>query len=150
MGKWESLIEQKLREAMRKGEFDNLPGKGKPLDMGDDNPFEDPSMRTAYRLLRNGNFTLPWIEERRELDAAVEGARADLARSRQAYHEASKSRRTAAQAEADWQQVLGAFRRQVADLNRRIAAYNLKAPSTTFQKFPLDADREINKITDGG
>ncbi len=29
----EKLIEEKIREAMERGEFDDLPGKGKPLDL---------------------------------------------------------------------------------------------------------------------
>lgn len=28
---WESAVEQQIREAMERGEFDNLPGRGKPL-----------------------------------------------------------------------------------------------------------------------
>ena len=146
MSKWEKLVEEKIKEAMKEGAFDNLPGQGEPLKL-EENPFEDPAMRMAYRLLKSNNFTLPWIEERKELDATVEGALADLARSWRVYLESVKSRRAAARAEGDWRQVLSAFRRQVADLNRRIAAYNLKAPSATFHRLPVDPEREINKIT---
>ena len=149
MSKWEDLVERKIREAMKKGEFDNLPGKGKPLDLGEENPFEDPSMRTAYRLLRNNNFTLPWIEERKELESVIDRLRAELSRRWGGYREGQKVRRLSGATEDDWRQFLVAFRRQVADLNRRIAAYNLKTPSTAFQKLPLDADREINKVTGG-
>lgn len=28
---WESWIDQQIREATERGEFDNLPGRGKPL-----------------------------------------------------------------------------------------------------------------------
>ena len=50
MKHWESLIDQKIREAMEQGEFDDLPGKGKPVDTSE-NPFEDPEMRLAHRML---------------------------------------------------------------------------------------------------
>ena len=30
---WESWIDQQIREAQERGEFDNLPGKGRPLDL---------------------------------------------------------------------------------------------------------------------
>ena len=69
-------------------------------------------------------------------------------RSWNAYQESLKSKRTVAQADSDWRQVLSAFRRHVADLNRRIAAYNLKAPSANFRRPPVDADREINTVKD--
>ena len=44
MKHWESLIDQRIREAMERGEFDDLPGKGEPIDTSE-NPFEDPEMR---------------------------------------------------------------------------------------------------------
>ncbi len=102
--------------------------------------------RTTLRIFKNNLLALPWISVGEELSAALDGARADLLRSRNAYRESLKSRRAAPRAEADWKRVTEDFRRQVADLNRRIAAYNLKAPSAAFRKSPIDADREINRI----
>ena len=32
---WESLIDKKIREAMERGEFDNLTGKGEPIDLSE-------------------------------------------------------------------------------------------------------------------
>jgi DnaJ family protein C protein 28 len=146
MGKWEDLVEKKIREGIEQGLFDNLPGRGRPLEL-EENPFEDPSMRMAHRLLRNNGFSLPWIEERKEIEAAIDVLRAGLARSFAVYHETLKSRRQGEQAEADWRQNLTAFQRQVTDLNRRIASYNLKTPSAAFHRMPLDAPHEIQKIT---
>lgn len=36
---WESPVERQIREAQERGDFDNLPGAGKPLDLSDS---EDP------------------------------------------------------------------------------------------------------------
>lgn len=33
---WESLADKRIREAMERGEFDNLPGAGRPLELSDD------------------------------------------------------------------------------------------------------------------
>ena len=77
MGRWESLIDQKIREAMEQGEFDDLPGKGEPIDLSE-NPFEDPDMRTAHRMLRNAGFAPAWIEERKDIDAEFEIARTQV------------------------------------------------------------------------
>jgi hypothetical protein len=35
MNRLETLVEKRIREAMEKGEFDNLPGKGEPLDLSE-------------------------------------------------------------------------------------------------------------------
>ena len=32
MRRWESAVEQQIRVGMERGEFDELPGKGKPID----------------------------------------------------------------------------------------------------------------------
>jgi hypothetical protein len=48
------VAENRIREAMAEGEFDNLPGAGQPLDLED--YFATPEdLRMAYRILRNAN-----------------------------------------------------------------------------------------------
>ncbi|HEX5417147.1 MAG TPA: DUF1992 domain-containing protein, partial [Chloroflexota bacterium] len=60
-----------IERAIAEGAFDNLPGKGQPLDLSDDNnPFVPDDMRLAYRILRNAGVRLPWIEERQIIDAS--------------------------------------------------------------------------------
>jgi hypothetical protein len=58
---WDSLVERRIREAQKQGLFDDLPGKGEPLDLSD-NPFLDPSWRTAYKFLQDHGFAPEWIE----------------------------------------------------------------------------------------
>ncbi|MDL2267617.1 DUF1992 domain-containing protein [Desulfovibrio sp. OttesenSCG-928-G15] len=49
------VAERKIEEAMQEGQFDKLPGMGKPLVLEDlSNMPED--MRMAYTLLKNGGF----------------------------------------------------------------------------------------------
>src|SRR2546423_15136008 len=79
MTRWESLIDQKIREAMEQGEFDNLAGAGQPIDLSE-NPFEDPGWRTAHRLLRNAGFAPAWIEERKDIEFEIDAARNQLER----------------------------------------------------------------------
>ena len=51
------LIEEKIREAMEAGEFDSLPGKGKPIDL-DAYFATSPDIRLGYSML-NGAGCLP-------------------------------------------------------------------------------------------
>lgn len=50
--------ERHIIEAQRKGEFDNLPGRGEPLILDDDShvPAE---LRAGYRLLKNAGCLPP-------------------------------------------------------------------------------------------
>lgn len=50
-----SLVEQWIKEAMAKGEFDNLKGKGKPLEL-EDNSHVPEELRVAYKLLSNAGM----------------------------------------------------------------------------------------------
>lgn len=60
------LAETKIRVAMTRGEFDDLPGEGRPL------PLEDLSrvpaeLRMGYKLLRNAGCLPPELEARKEV-----------------------------------------------------------------------------------
>jgi Domain of unknown function (DUF1992) len=143
MDRWESLVEQKIREAMEAGEFDNLPGKGRPVDTSE-NPFEDPDLRLAHRLLRDAGFAPPWIEERKDIDAEFERARSVLARARALCKRKRQS--DPASAEASWQHSITQFREQVAALNHRINSYNLSVPAAAFQRRQIQGEQVIERI----
>ena len=55
--KFQHYIEEQLQEAIARGEFANLPGTGKPLNLDDDRYAGDKS--TAYRLLKNNGYAPP-------------------------------------------------------------------------------------------
>ena len=59
------LAEQKIQEAIERGELDGLPGAGKPLEL-DDNPLVPEDLRVAYRILKNAGFVPPEIELHKE------------------------------------------------------------------------------------
>jgi hypothetical protein len=51
----ENAVEKIIQEAMRRGEFDNLPGKGRPLNL--DPYFAVPEdIRLTYAVLKNSGF----------------------------------------------------------------------------------------------
>ena len=124
MDKWENIAERKIREAMSEGAFDNLTGKGRPLNL-EENPYEDPSLRMAHRLLRNNGFAPAWVEEAKDLEHEIDVA----------------CREFAAHGSPD------RFREQIAAINRRILAHNLKTPSVLFHMLPIDAEAEIRRLT---
>lgn len=67
----ESAIEQKIREAIERGEFDNLAGKGKPLDL--DAYFNTPEdLRMAFALLKSNEFVPEEVEIFKEISSLKE------------------------------------------------------------------------------
>ena len=54
------LVEQKLEEAVSRGELAGLPGEGRPLELGDDALVPE-DLRAAYRILKNAGFVPPEV-----------------------------------------------------------------------------------------
>ena len=71
MASMEDLVEEKIRMAMESGSFDNLEGKGKPLNL-QENPFEPPDMRMVNKILKDAGFSPYWMELGKDVDAAIE------------------------------------------------------------------------------
>ncbi len=59
-------VNEQIEEAIKRGEFSNLPGKGKPLKL-ETNPFISPQVRMANRLLKQNGFAPQWIELEKEI-----------------------------------------------------------------------------------
>lgn len=143
--KWGKLVEERLQAAFVEGKFTDLPGKGKPLDLEED-PLADPALWMARHILRNSGMSLPWVEERRRIEASVSQVRRELARSWSAYTENRSGEQPSPAAESRWQDALAAFRKEVAALNRRIRTYNLTVPHVRFQRCLIAAEREISRL----
>jgi hypothetical protein len=117
LGSWESLAEARIREAQAAGEFDNLPGQGRPIPGIDG--VEDPLWWIKQKLRReNLSLMPPALAIRLEVEKA-------LAEIWQLRHESL-------------------VRAAVTMINEQILAANLAAvwgpPSTTL---PLDVDEVL-------
>jgi len=60
------IAERKIQEAILKGELDNLPGKGKPLELVDES-FIPEELRLAYKILKNADCLPPELELKKEI-----------------------------------------------------------------------------------
>ncbi len=60
------IAEQRIRDAIDKGEFDNLSGAGKPLCFEDETWIPE-DLRLAYKILKNSGFMPPELELRNDI-----------------------------------------------------------------------------------
>jgi len=146
MDKFARSLDEQIHRAMEEGQFDNLPGKGKPLRL-QHNPHEDPSWRMAYNILRSNGYTLPWIETRQAIESEFEAATDSLTRSWIWRKAVLKQNLPDALVEDEWQRALVKFKEIIKDLNERIFNYNLEVPSTQLQRRKINLEQEIEKIT---
>ena len=116
---WESWVDQQIREGMERGDFADLPGKGKPLPIdagGHDDDWWPKAKLRAERL----SYLPPTLRVRKELEEA-----------REAIAAASKE---------------DVVRRIIADINDKIRDVNRRGaegpPSTVM---PLDVEATVAK-----
>ena len=142
-------VEDLLRKAMEEGKFDNLPGKGKRIHLGDSNPHADREWELAYDLIKDSGFSLPWIETLHEIEADLEVARKDLRLAWEVYQDAQAKLGSTGFIAGDWERSQQAFRDKLTGLNKRIRDYNLDVPAVRFQRPILNYIAELQKITSG-
>ncbi len=65
---FDKIADEKIREAMNRGEFDDLEGKGKPLDLEDDSHLPA-DIRMAYKILKNANCLPPEVQLRKDIQS---------------------------------------------------------------------------------
>lgn len=144
---WRDLISQRIEEAMREGKFDNLPGRGKPLDLSPQ-PYVPADMQMANSLLKNNGLAPAWISGRNQVLAEIERFRSKLRREVVEHQVASAAARTdAARAalEQRWQRQLLAWEEEIAALNCRIEIQNFKQPALFLEIFKLRLADEIRR-----
>lgn len=136
---WQGLAERQILEAMERGEFDNLAGRGKPLDLSRP-PHTPPEWEMAFKLLRDAGFAPEWIEQDKEIRAA----KAAIEKPFENY--LGRTRAARKDRSAFESRLIADFRKQALDLNRLIDDFNLKAPSLRVHHTRIRVEEEIAKF----
>jgi hypothetical protein len=71
MFNFHKIAESRIKDAMERGEFDNIKGRGKPLVFEDDSLIP-PDLRMAYKMLKNAGFIPPELQGEKEIKAATD------------------------------------------------------------------------------
>ncbi len=117
---FDKIADEKIREAMRQGEFDDLPGKGKPLSLEDDSHLPQ-DIRLAHKILKNANCLPPELELRKEI-LSVEELLEGVKDTKEKY-------------------------RQIKKLNYLIMKLNMtRRTSLTMEKNQVYFDKIVDKI----
>jgi hypothetical protein len=65
------IVEERIRKAQKKGEFENLEGAGERLNLADDQAVGE-ELRLAYKILKNADCLPPEIEIKKEIHQTEE------------------------------------------------------------------------------
>lgn len=105
-----NVVERRVWHAMEEGQFENLPGKGKPLDL-DSNPHADPAEDTLYRILNKNGCAPEWVELNKEIRNSIAGWRLALRKAWVYKGERDDSK---------WIKSSEALKLQLRDLNNKV------------------------------
>ncbi|NXL94837.1 DJC28 protein, partial [Alectura lathami] len=134
----ERLVEDLIQESMAKGDFDNLRGKGKPLQKFSDCPHIDPMTHNLNRILIDNGYQPEWILLQKEIRETIERLRKSMVASRSKLGEPMTPYR-----QKQWSRVCEQFAEDIRKLNKRIDNFNLVVPILSRQMVHFNADKEI-------
>ena len=63
---FEKIVEERILQAQKRGEFENLDGVGKPLVLHDDHHVPE-ELRLAFKILKNADCLPPELELKKEI-----------------------------------------------------------------------------------
>lgn len=112
-----NVVEQRIWHSMEEGQFENLPGKGKPLDLSS-NPHADPADDTLYRILSKNKCLPEWVELNKEITSGIVGWRASLKNAWTCKQEN----------EPKWSEKSEVLKQRLRDINNKVFRYNLIVP----------------------
>ncbi|MBE0688256.1 MAG: DUF1992 domain-containing protein [Anaerolineaceae bacterium] len=128
MANTDRIIDEIIIRAMEAGEFDNLPGTGKPI-IWKDNPYTPNEWRMVEDLLKKNDLSFPWIEKRKEIENLI----IDLKNKIKLMIPLS----TAGEEEIS---------KQIVKLNKKIFDYNLSVPGFRFQRRTISLEEILRSI----
>ncbi len=146
-------VDEQIEEAMERGEFKDLPGKGRPIQL-DTNPFLTPQVRMANRLLKENGFAPRWIEIEKEikkekaqlkrllinLKARRERLAALIQRHPHRHEAVSRS------FEHERARSITQYREKLENLNRKIQRVNLLMPTQNRQYALINKETALTRL----
>ncbi|GAB2229613.1 hypothetical protein Droror1_Dr00013860 [Drosera rotundifolia] len=130
-----NFVEQRIWQSMEEGHFENLPGKGKPLDLST-NPHADPAEDTLYRILSKNKCAPEWVELNKEIRTRVAEWRIAL---KKAWANKCDGY------ESNWIESSMALKGQTRDINNMVFRYNLIVPFGR-QMFGIKWEKELERV----
>ena len=148
--RFEDYVSEQIREAEARGEFDNLPGAGKPLRFLDDTLTGD--NRVAYHLLQSNGYAPQEIELAKEIRSGRERIESRTAKVRHQGRQLRNRRVPPFASEkraynAAVEKTAAEYERVLRELNRKILTLNVSAPVPLHQQL-LPVEQLVQQFKD--
>lgn len=140
----ERVANEMIRDAIRRGEFSDLPGRGQPMMDTYQNPTLSSMEQKINVMLGDSGFLPDWIQLDREIRTHLEKLKGRILAewNRCGPHPMSRSKA------GEWEQNLLVFQQQLEVINKKIRERNLKGP-LVGQKVNLKLDKVVSQVISG-
>lgn len=135
-------VEDLIQEAMSKGDFDNLAGYGKPLNVNPLNPYVNFTENKINKILLDNGFRPEWITLQKQIREQLENLQRSLCKDRDADGDVIMGDVE----NAKWQRLIERYQCNVDDINEKIDKFNILVPILSKQIVRIRLDRIAVKI----
>ena len=137
------MVEDLIQQSMAKGEFNDLPGKGKPLpNRTGHNPFMDISQHNLNRVLADNGYAPEWILLQKDIHSTHDDLKKVLLKERLKLGPEPLNDYNVKK----WQGLRDQFEVDIVKLNKTIDNFNLIVPIIKLQMFHLRAQKELDYV----
>lgn len=147
--KQHDLVGAIMRKAVERGEFDDLEGAGKPLNLGE-NLLAPDEMHMVHKILKDSGYAPHWMELGKEVDTLWAKFNRDVDGFKK-YTQMVFSEKRSSGAVRRYEQKKNKFyiqcRAQLEEISRKILDYNLNCPVPTLHRANFSVDDEMSRLT---
>lgn len=132
------MADDMIKESMANGDFENLPGTGKPLkSLSDHNPYVDAHTHKLNSVLINNGYAPEWMNLENEIKNTYRKLKSELQESYEKYYKTSPK---------TWNRQASQFKSDVESLNKQIDRLNMIVPSLRLQMAHYNAEVALKKL----
>jgi len=148
--KGHDLVGELIKQAVKRGEFDNLEGAGQPLNL-EGNPFEG-DLHMAHKILKDNGFAPYWIELGKEIDAMrikFEKEVDYFQKYTRIVFSEQRSSTAFQQYEEKKERFYNQSRERLVETYKKTLDYNLHCPVTHLHRANIDVEAEMTSLVKG-
>jgi hypothetical protein len=146
------LADREIEKANAEGKLDDLPGKGKPLKLDEDNPHVSREMRAVYRFFKQAGILPVWVQlakDLAEIDREIVKLEETLVRAHAQWSDELvmiPSAELSARARQWHTDERMAFVELVARRARLFQSYDAAAPRNADRSMAMDAKERVRRF----
>jgi len=144
---WNNLIDDLIQDGQDKGIFDNLPGKGKPLNLK--KSVYGAELDLAHKLMKENDLAPAWIMSRNQILEKIASLRNEVQRKWERHEREFRIIQDIVHRDGltiSWDDACLKWLGDIEKINKQISDFNLKRPVDNMELLKLDLESELKRV----